>query len=101
MDEPNPQNMCTNVVVPPTTGKADTYNWDTAYGVTFEKVNAAITRAKSSPPRFKGTYVDGFSGVKYDFSADFGDWQLSGGAGDLVHMTLPFTNGIATPANGE
>ena len=100
MTEPNPQNLCSNVVVPPTTGKADTYNWDTAYGITFEKVNASITRAKSSPPNFKGIYFDGFSGNKYEISADFGPWQLSGGSGDLLHMTLPLTNGTVTPQNG-
>jgi P-47 protein len=100
MTEPTPQNMCKDVVVPPTTGKADTYNWDTAYGITFEKVNASIIRANSSPPNFKGIYVDGFSGDKYEIAGDFGPWQLSGGAGDLLHMTLPLTDGTVTPQNG-
>ena len=100
MGEPDPVNLCKGVVIPPTTGKADTYNWDTAYGITFGKVNTSIVRAKSSPPGFKGVYFDGFSGNKYDISADFGPWQLSGGAGDLLHMTLPLTNGTVIPQNG-
>jgi hypothetical protein len=100
MTEPTPKNMCSNVVIPPTTGIADTYNWDTAYGITFEKVNNSIVRANSSPPHFTGSFVDGFGGAKYVIAANFGAWQLSGGSGDLVHMTLPLTNGTITPKAG-
>jgi len=100
MAEPNPKNICCGVVVPPATGAADTYNWDTAYGITFEKVNHSIVQAKSSPANFKGKYVDGLSGDKYVIAANFGAWQLSGGSGDLVHMTLPLTNGTLTPEAG-
>lgn len=98
MTEPTPKNMCSNVVIPPTTGIADTYNWDTAYGITFEKVNNSIVRANSSPANFTGSYVDVLGGgATYVIAASFGAWQLSGGSGDLVHMTLPLTNGTITP----
>src|ERR1051325_6895024 len=100
MADPAPKNICKDVVIPPTTGIADTYNWDTAYGITFEKVNAAIVRAKSSPAKFKGVFIDPFSKGKYDIAADLGPWQLSGGSGDLVHMTLPLNNGTITPQAG-
>ena len=100
MTEPTPKNMCSNVVIPPVTGAADTYNWDTAYGITFEKVNNSIVRANSSPANFTGPYVDSFGGGSYVIAANFGAWQLSGGSGDLVHMTLPLTNGTITPGAG-
>jgi hypothetical protein len=67
----------------PTT--ANTNGWDTVFGIKFADVNQAIINADSSPPDFdypmdpQGEAIEG----------DYGDWQVTGGSGQLLHMTLP------------
>lgn len=79
---------------------ADTYDWDTAFGVYFKDANAAIVAGKSSPASFSGTYTDGMSGDQYTVAGSFGAWQLTGGSGSIVHMSLPISGGTITPQGG-
>ncbi len=68
-----------------------TYNWDTAFGIRFKDANAAIVKAGSSPGRFSGAHT--VAGSTFQVSADFGAWQMTGGSGSLLIMTLPMANG--------
>lgn len=69
---------------------ADTFGWDTAFGIRVDDVNAAVVRAKSSPSVFTGGTVDPLSGTKVEVTGDFGDWQITlGGGGKLIHMRTP------------
>lgn len=68
-----------------------TNNWDTAFGITFKAANAAIVKKASSPANFSGTHSA--LGQVTTVTAGFGDWQLSGGSGSIVQMTLPLKNG--------
>lgn len=87
---PNPNPTPTPV------GKADTYNWDTAFALNFKSANAAIKAQKSSPPSFSGTRAKSpFGGPAVDVSGEFGDWELCGGSGPLAQLKLPIS-GTAT-----
>jgi hypothetical protein len=79
---------------------ADTYDWDTAFGVRFGDANAAIVAKSSSPPSFDGSWEDPFSGETMAVKGAFGPWQLAGGSGSIVHMALPVTAGSLTPQGG-
>jgi Clostridium P-47 protein len=78
---------------------ADTYDWDTAFGVYFEDANKVIAAKKSSPASFTGPYVDSFDDSTVTIAGNFGDWQLSGGSGSLAQMTLPVAGGTVTTAD--
>lgn len=78
---------------------AVTNNWDTVSAIKFKAVNEAIVNQKSSPKSFSGIFSSPFSG-DFNVTGDFGDWQLSGGSGNLVHMKLPFTHSKFTPKSG-
>jgi len=70
--------------------KAETYGWDTVFAIRVADVNAAIVRAKSSPPSFSGTGTDPLQGTNFSLSGTFGDWQITlGGSGLLIHMATP------------
>ncbi len=72
---------------------ADTYDWDTAYGIRFVDANRAIVNAGSSPANFSGTYTDPIFGTVYPVTGDFGPWQLcAGGDGSDVNMEIPVSN---------
>jgi Clostridium P-47 protein len=79
---------------------ADTNDWDTAFAIHFSDANNAIVAKKSSPPSFSAPYTDGLSGQQYTIAGNFGAWQLSGGSGGIVHMSLPVTGGTLTPQGG-
>jgi len=68
-----------------------TLNWDTAFGIKFKDANAAIASAGSSPARFDGAHTEMTD--TYQVGAAFGTWQMTGGAGSLLTMTLPLTGG--------
>jgi hypothetical protein len=67
----------------PTT--ANTNGWDTVFGIKFDDVNQAIINAGSTPDGFdypmdpQGEAIEG----------TYSDWQVTGGSGQLLHMTLP------------
>lgn len=75
----------------------DTYGWDTAFGITFKNANLAIKNGKSSPTAFSAAYHDPLDSRDYTIAGSFGDWQLSGGSGSLVHMALPVSGGTVVP----
>ncbi|HOA93465.1 MAG TPA: TULIP family P47-like protein [Aquabacterium sp.] len=76
------------------TTTVSTNNWDTAFGIKFKDANAAILKAGSSPANFSGSHV--VPGATYQVSADFGAWQMTGGSGSFLLMTLPLTGGKIT-----
>ncbi len=79
---------------------ASTNNWDTVSAIKFKSLNAAIKNLHSSPSSFSGN-VQSPSGDQAVIAADFGDWQLSGGSGGLVHMKLPFSSATSEPPGGS
>lgn len=68
-----------------------TNNWDTAFGIKFKDANQAIISKASSPKSFTGTHT--VVSDTYTVNADFGNWQMNGGAGSLLQMNLPLTSG--------
>ncbi|WP_213955967.1 TULIP family P47-like protein [Variovorax sp. dw_954] len=73
-----------------------TNNWDTAFGTKFKDANAAIVAQKTSPASFTGSHS--VVGGSIAVTGTFGDWQLSGGSGSLLQMTLPITAGTVSGA---
>jgi hypothetical protein len=80
-----------------------TNNWDTAFGIkfkdanaaiAFKDANAAIASDRSSPASFSGSHHT--IGATYQVAADFGTWQMTGGSGSLLMMTLPLVHGRIT-----
>ena len=71
----------------------DTYDWDTVFAIKFADVNTELAKPGSTPASFTSTDT----GVTA--SGNFGPWQLSGGDGVLLHMTVPITSG-SMPYNG-
>jgi hypothetical protein len=69
-----------------------TYGWDTAFAIQYKDANAAIVKAKSSPKTFSQVAPD----KSCSLSGSFGDWQLTGGDGVDLHMSLPLTGGTGT-----
>ena len=68
-----------------------TYGWDTAFAIQYKDANAAIVKARSSPKSFSQSAPDGSCSA----SGTFGDWQLAGGDGVDLHMSIPLANGTA------
>lgn len=66
---------------------ADTYDWDTAYAIKFVDANKALAKPGATP----GPFSTSDSGTST--SGTFGPWQLSGGDGILLHMTVPVASG--------
>ncbi|WP_196492478.1 TULIP family P47-like protein [Psychrosphaera haliotis] len=66
---------------------ADTYNWDTVYAIKFPDANIGLAKEGATPKDFS-TSADGATA-----SGTFNPWQLSGGAGILLHMTIPIDKG--------
>jgi hypothetical protein len=88
--------QCTNNPTPPSAGRASTNNWDTVFAINFANANKAIVAQKSSPPGFSGTKPGGgFSGPAIKVDGTFRAWQLSGGSGSIVEMTLPISGTAA------
>ncbi|MEL6533788.1 MAG: TULIP family P47-like protein [Bacteroidota bacterium] len=72
--------------------KADTYGWDTAFGIRVTDVNASIKRKKTSPKSFEGTTKDPNTNHLITVTGDFSDWKITqGGSGKLIHMETPVT----------
>lgn len=71
---------------------ADTYGWDTAFAIRFPDANAAIVKQHSSPASFTITAPDGSCSAK----GTFGDWQITGGDGVDLHMSIPVKTGTLT-----
>jgi len=71
----------------PDAQQVDTYDWDTVFAIKFADVNTELAKPGSTPPSFSSTDT----GVTA--SGNFGPWQLSGGDGVLLHVTVPITSG--------
>ncbi|MDH5773383.1 MAG: TULIP family P47-like protein [Nitrospirota bacterium] len=78
---------------------ADTYGWDTVFGIHIGDVNAAIIKAGSSPKSFDVADPDDAVSA----TGTFGDWQLiSGGSGEIVRLQIPIqTAEIHSPGNTD
>jgi hypothetical protein len=66
---------------------ANTNGWDTVFGITFDDVNRAITNAGSTPDGFNYPMDTQGEAIEGTYST----WQVTGGSGQLLHMTLPVT----------
>ena len=66
---------------------ATTNGWDTAYVIRMAAVNAAIVTKKTSPTAF--TQTDSSTNPATSISGTFGDWQVTGGSGEKLEMSLP------------
>ncbi len=73
--------------------KVDTYNWDTVFAIRFADVNTALAKPGATPATFTSTDA----GVTA--AGTFSPWQLSGGDGTLLHMTVPLSGGSMTFEN--
>ncbi|MEL6533786.1 MAG: TULIP family P47-like protein [Bacteroidota bacterium] len=80
--------------------KLTTNDWDTAFGIRFREANQAIVNHGSSPASFSGSHAkDG--GHPVTVQGDFGAWQMSGGSGSILHMSLPLLNGTLKGTEGS
>ncbi len=70
--------------------RADTYDWDTAFAIKFSDANRALRKPGATPANF--TVSDEGASATGTFDA----WQLSGGAGILLHMSVPIKTGTTT-----
>jgi len=68
-----------------------TNNWDTAFGIKFREANAAIVSAETSPTSFSESHE--VPDATFQIDASFGPWQMTGGSGSLLVMTLPLSGG--------
>jgi hypothetical protein len=68
---------------------ASTYGWDTNFAIRFPDANAAIVKQHSSPKSFDVTAPDNSCSA----TGTFGDWQITGGDGVDLHMSIPVTSG--------
>jgi hypothetical protein len=84
--------------VTPATGTADTNGWDTVYAITFKDVNRAIIDKGSTPPGFDHTSHSKLMNIDIVTKGTFGPWQLTGGDGHLLDLTIPITDGTLTIA---
>jgi hypothetical protein len=67
---------------------ADTFGWDTVFGIRYADVNAAIAASGATPPAFSGSLADGNSSVNVD--GTFAAWEIAlGGDGQDLHLKLP------------
>lgn len=75
--------------------KADTYDWDTVFAIKFIDANRALRKPGATPTAFSVT--DEGATAAGTFSA----WQLSGGSGILLHMSVPIASGTTTYQNAS
>lgn len=80
-------NTMTRAESGPSLGIASTHGWDTAYGIRFSRVNAAIAAQGSSPSDFDHTQTSG--GQTNRIFGTFGDWSIVDGSGHLLEMRVP------------
>ena len=71
----------------PALGIASTHGWDTAYGIRFASVNAAIAAKGSSPADFDHTDTSG--GETTRIFGTFDAWSITGGSGHILEMRVP------------
>jgi len=69
------------------TTPASTYNWDTVFATPATAVNAAIVAKRSSPSGFNVPASADAPAV----TARFGDWQVCGGDGKNLRLTVPMS----------
>jgi Clostridium P-47 protein len=86
----------TTAPVIPATGTADTNGWDTVYAITFKDVNKSIADKGSTPAGFDHTSHSKLMNVDIMTKGEFGPWQLVGGDGHLLNLTMPITSGSLT-----
>ncbi|MGE0143692.1 MAG: TULIP family P47-like protein [Planctomycetota bacterium] len=69
--------------------KADTYDWDTVFAIRFADANRSLAKPGATPSSFSASDAGSGSSI----TGQFGAWQLSGGDGTLLHMTVPIQSG--------
>ena len=74
----------------PALQRADTYDWDTVFAIKFPDANLALAKPGATPESFTVT-IENTSA-----SGTFDPWQLSGGSGVLLHMSVPIKTGKTT-----
>lgn len=80
----------------PATGTADTNGWDTVYAIMFKDVNKSIINKSSTPTGFDHTSHSKLLNSDIVTKGTFGPWQLTGGDGHLLDMTMPIIGGSLT-----
>jgi len=68
-----------------------TGDWDVVHAMHFDELNRAIVAAHSSPATFHYVMPDSHGDVTFD--GTFGDWQVTGGSGSIVTLTVPISSG--------
>ncbi len=72
------------------THEASTLGWDTVFAVTYEDINEAIVKRKSSPSKLN---IPAGGPFNFAVTADFADWKIfPGGDGSEVYFLLPVKN---------
>lgn len=75
--------------------EASTDGWDTVYSIKTDYLNQAIANTKKYPPEAKQTIEEMEHGQKVVMVLDakFDAWSISGGGGDVVHLSIPIREG--------
>ena len=74
----------------PSVQTASTNNWDTVFAVDFAAVNDGIAARGGFPKHFNHEQTSGPDTATID--GDFTAWELTGGSGHLLEMTLPISS---------
>lgn len=82
-------------------GIVDTYNWDTAFALSYDHANAAIT-ATWTPITINQSVTDDDTGATYAINATFDPWQITtDGDGKNVNFSCPIkSDGTSSYTHG-
>jgi hypothetical protein len=80
--------------VAPSTQEISTGDWDVVHAMHFDELNRAIVAAHSSPATFHYEMPDPHGQVTFD--GTFDDWQVTGGSGSILFLTVPIPSGSWT-----
>jgi Clostridium P-47 protein len=73
-----------------------TFGWDTVFAIDVDHANAAIAAAGAWPASFQ--HADPKT---MDVAGKFGAWQIVGGAGREIHLSIPLTDVTLTSATAS
>ena len=79
------------------TAKIDLFGYDTAFGISFTKVNEAIKKKKVTPPNFSRNVPHANGATIRELTGEWDDWKLSTNSSDnVISLICPIKSGHYT-----